>query len=343
MRNYFKILVLSSFLVLTVISCEKETGQQSQKTQQPGNAISKVASSLDDIVPAGAKLEKVTVGYEFDTAGSPMYVDGELYFTNNNFDPADKSATIKMDKAGQYHVLRPDNGVTTTLQLSGKGTFYACEMLGHRVIEMGMDGTVLRVVAGEYNGKRIDGPNDLYVDRKGGIYFTDSQFIAGQEKMQETPAVYYVKPDGSIIRVIDDVVFPNGVWLSPDEKTMYLCNTRDKYLLAYDVNADGTVSNGRNFVELQLNPDVIGNDSPESGADGMIVDSAGNIYVATTKMLGIQVFNSAGKHLGNIPCPVATNNVIFGGPDMKTLYVSAADGIYKIQLKIPGLIMPQSS
>jgi len=329
------VFMLSVFLVFTAVSCDKKTEQQHQ------GSVMKQVSGLDAIIPAGAKLEKVTIGYEVDTAGSPLYADGEVYFTNNNFDPADKSATIKMDTSGNFHVLRTDNGVTTTLQNSGKGTIYACEMLGHRVIEMDMKGNVIRVVAGEYNGKRIDGPNDIYVDRKGGIYFTDSQFIAGQEKMQETPAVYYVRPDGSIIRVIDDVEFPNGVWLSLDEKTMYLCNTRDKYLLAYDVNPDGTVTNGRNFIELQLNPEVIGADSKESGSDGMIVDSAGNIFVATTKMLGIQVYNSSGKHLGNIMCPAATNNVIFGGPDMKTLYVSAKDGIYKIRVKIPGVRMPQ--
>lgn len=341
MQHHIITFLLLIVLLFTVFSCDKNSGQQNQKASQSESSVSKITTGLGTIIPAGAKLEKVTAGYEFDTAGSPMYIDGELYFTNNNFDPADRSATIKMDKTGQYHVLRTDNGVTTTLQKSGRGTLYACEMLGHRVVEMDPDGKILRVIAGEYNGKRIDGPNDIYVDRKGGIYFTDSQFIAGQEKMQETPAVYYIKPDGSIIRVIDDVEFPNGVWLSPDEKTMYLCNTRDKYLLAYDVNPDGTVSNGRNFVELQLNPEVIGSDSKESGADGIIVDSAGNIFVATTKMLGIQVFDSAGNHLGNIPCPAATNNVIFGGPDMKTLYVSAADGIYKIPVKIPGLNMPQ--
>jgi gluconolactonase len=333
--KYRNLLLVISLLLpgMALISCDN---QSQVEVDLPQKAI----SGLDSILPAGAKLENVTKGYEFDTAGSPQYADGDLYFTNNIFDPPEKSWTIKMDKAGEFHVLRKDNGVTTTIQHSGKGTFYCCEMLGHRVIEMDRDGSVIRVVCGEYNGKRVDGPNDIVVDRKGGIYFTDSQFIAGQEKMQETPAVYYVKSDGSAIRVIDDIVFPNGIMLSPDEKTLYIANTQRKYLLAYDVHPDGTVSNGRNFAELELK----GEENIEkgfSGADGMAVDSAGNIYVATTQGLGIQVIDSKGNHLGNILCPVATNNCNFGGEDLKTLYVSAKDGIYSIPVKIPGLKQPQ--
>ena len=319
-------------LFVAVFSCDKKT--------ETAPEVQKQVSGLDTIIPAGAKLEKVTVGYEFDTAASPLYVDGELYFTNNNFDPADRSCTIKMDPSGTYHVLREDNGVTTTQQHSGKGTIYCCEMLGHRVIEMDRDGNVLRVVCGEYNGRRIDGPNDIVVDSKGGIYFSDSQFIAGREKMQETPAVYYVRPDGSVLRVIDNVTFPNGLGLSPDGKTLYVANTLDRYLLAYDVNPDGTVTNGRNFAEHELSQKNIDEGTNKSGADGMAVDSKGKIYVATTEGLGIQVFDPDGNHLENIPCPAATNNCNFGGADMKTLYVSAKDGIYKIPVKIPGFKMP---
>ena len=316
--------------LLVFVFCEKKTEFSARKAAPEAKK-----SGLNDVCFPGAKLEKVTIGYEFDTAGSPCYADDVLYFTNNNFDKPEKSRVITMDAQGTYSVIRPNNGVTTSIISTGTGNFYCCEMLGHRVIEIDRNGKVLRVAAGEYNGKRIDGPNDMVLDRKGGLYFTDSQFIAGKPRMQETPAVYYVKPDGAVIRIIDDIEFPNGVDLSPDGKTLYVANTRGVYILAYDVLDNGTVTNGRNFTEVELTPENI--ESGESGADGMVVDSAGNLYVATTKGLGIQVFNSRGEKLGNISCPTPTNNCCFGGEDLKTLYVSAKDGIYKIPVKIPGL------
>lgn len=315
-----------------------------QPAEKPETAKQQAAapSGLDAVIEAGAALEKLPIDYAFDTAGSPCWVDGTVFLTNNNFDPAEASKTFKFTADGTLHELRIDNGVTTTIQQSGKGTLYCCEMLGHRVVEMDYDGNILRVVAGEYNGKRIDGPNDICVDKKGGIYFTDSQFIAGQEKMQDKPAVYYVKPSGEIIRIIDDIAFPNGLWLSPDETILYVANTHGRYLLAYDVNADGTVLNGRDFAEVKIPQELIDKGELQCGADGVVVDSAGNIYVATTKGFGIQVIDKNGNHLGNILCDAVTNNVNFGGPDLKTLYISAKDGIYTIRTKIAGEKAPRS-
>lgn len=290
------------------------------------------ANHLNSILAEGTVLEKVTEGYEFDTAGSPLYMNGALYFTNNNFDSPDELSRIfRMEADGSVDTLRSGNNVTTTLKASGNGTIYACEMLGHRVVELDTDGQVLNVVTGEYGGSRIDGPNDLVVDGRGGLYFSDSQFIAGRETMQPGPAVYYVSPDGEITRVIDDVEFPNGLALSPGGQTLYVANTQGVQILAYDVEADGTVSGGRPFVAAELSED-----SEISGADGMGMDSLGNLYVATTQGLGIQVFSPGGDHLGNIEVPSVTNNVSFGGEDGKTLYISAQDGIYRIGLQVEG-------
>lgn len=289
---------------------------------------------LESIIPAGAALEKVTGDTVFDTAGSPCWHRGTLFFTNNNFDDLTKSRVMRMDASGAVRIIRANNGMTATLKPNRAGNLLACEMIGHRIVEMDAEGKVLRTVADRYGGKRIDGPNDMVLDAKGGFWFTDSQFIGKEEKMQDRPAVYYVRPDGTVLRVADGVPFPNGLALSPDGGTLYLADTQGKYLLAYTVRPDGALTNRRNFAELALT--AANAEKGYSGADGVATDRAGNVYVATTQGIGVQVFDKTGKHLGDIACPAPTNNCAFGGPDMKTLYISAKDGIYRIAVRNPG-------
>jgi gluconolactonase len=323
-----------------------------QKKEQPAvqkeAAVPTQVTGIEAILSPDAKMEKVTAGIEFDTAATPLYADGELYFTNTTFEQPERCRTMKLDRNGQIHILMGNNGLVSAIQHSGRGTFYCCEMLGHRVVETDRNGIVIHVVAGEFDERRIDGPNDLTVDSKGGIYFTDSQFIGKEQKVQDTPAVYYINPGGFVVRIIDDLEFPNGIELSPDEKILYVVNTRGektkgRFVRAYDVLEDGTVTNGRDFAEIQFAPEESAKPDGAGGADGTAVDSAGNLYVATTKGIGVQVFDSSGKHLGNIPCPSVTNNISFGGEDMKTLYISAKDGIYKIPVKIPGVMVPKAA
>lgn len=325
-HNRISLVTIIFLSTVLIMSC----AQQGENENTPPDLI-------PGIVASDAVLTKVTSGMTFNTAGSPLYLDGYLYFTNNNFEAPEVSRTFRLSPSGKIDTLISDNGVMTTLWPSLHGTIYACEMLGHRVVELNKDGEILRVVAGEYQGKRIDGPNDIVIDKKGGLYFSDSQFIAGREKMQETPAVYYVKPDGAIIRVIDDIEFPNGMALSPDGATMYIANTPGEFLVAYDVSPDGTLENRRNFAAVEL----VHAGEP-GGADGMAVDLEGNIYVATTRGLGIQVFNHKGVHLGNITVPTPANNVSFGGDDHKTLYISAQDGIYSIPVEVEGYVIDRT-
>lgn len=320
LSSSFKISLLLLF-VIAAADCSRRSTDQSDRDGLP-----------DEIVSEEARPNKVTGDYEFDSTNSPLYMDGNLYFTNNNFDNPEQSRTHRLSAAGELDTLAVDNGVVTSLQASGKGTMFACEMLGHRVVELDRDANVIRVVAGEFNGRRIDGPNDIVVDSKSGLYFSDSQFIAGGEKMQETPAVYYVNSQGEVIRVIEDIEFPNGMGLSPDGTTLYVANTRGTHLLAYDVNGDGTVDNRRNFAAVKM-----AEGAEQSGADGMAIDSEGNLYLATTQGLGVQVFNDTGEYLGRISLPATINNVNFGGADGKTLYISAQDGIYSIPTRIAGL------
>ena len=336
-------LVCSLILVMFItLSCGQ--GDQQPAVSSTPSMVPAVTASIDEIVPAGATLKKITGDIEFDTGGSPCWMGGELYFTNNIFDPRENAKTFRMSAGCEGMVIRQPNGVTTSLHNSGNGTLYCCEMIGHRVTEIDKDGNVIRTVAGEFGGKRLDGPNDMVLDAKGGIYFTDSRFSPGEELVQDTPAVYYVKPDGSLIRVIDDLSFPNGVELSPGGDVLYVMNTRGEdngeAVYAFDVNADGTVSNKRVFCKVKLTEENAAKEDGTSGADGCGVDSAGNLFVCTTQGIGIQIFNAEGTPLGVINTDKAINNMCFGGPDLKTLYASVKDGIYSIELNIPGLPDP---
>ena len=164
--------------------------------------------------------------------------------------------------------------------------------------------------------------------------------------------MYYRTPEGKVIRVIepDEFAMPNGVLLSPDGKTLYVNNTyddeewwnvdsdKDNFIWAYDVNKNGSVSNGRKFVELYMIPEVLDRKGKTSGADGMTIDELGNLYVAT--FMGLQIFSSKGEFIGIVNFPVYPVSCCFGGEDMKTIYATCYDKIYRIRTNVRGLEYP---
>jgi len=174
----------------------------------------------------------------------------------------------------------------------------------------------------------FDALNDMALDKRGGVYFTDTQ------------GIYYLPPGGSVTKIIDEVPRPNGVVLSPDERTLYVHNKDGVYMLAFDVAPDGTISNRRNFARYK-SVRIPGHADPswneDNGADGMAVDSEGRVYAATN--VGVEVFSPRGDLLGVIPVQWGAENnrirhpqnLAFGGPDRKTLYMVGAASIYKVR------------
>src|SRR5471030_1908752 len=316
-------------------------------------------AAYNAIIPKDAKVElfidgtKTKPGLTF-TEG-PKWMNGKLYFSNMYFDQAfngspQKSSTVEASPNGSYRYITAGKMQTNGLYPYKNGHLIACDMMGHRVVEMTTTGNVVKVIADKYDGKSLDGPNDLVADAKGGVYFTDPQFTMDKVKFQPGRTVYYVAPDGKITRLVppNDFAMPNGLLLSQDGKTLYINNTYDKdstypvksnkdnFLWAYDVNADGTISNGRKFAEIFLPGNVLDRKAKSSSADGMAIDKQGNIYIAT--YYGVQIFNNKGKFVGMINLPSFPVSVCFGDADMKTLFIVSYNQVYKINTNMTGYV-----
>jgi gluconolactonase len=177
------------------------------------------------------------------------------------------------------------------------------------------------------------GANDLVVDRKGGVYFTQPN----------ERNVGYILPDGKGMKIVaQDITRPNGIQLSPDEKILYVNDARGEYLLAYDVQPDGSVTNRRNFAKYhQVNTSsAFGDTGPglqfrvTSCADGLAVDNEGRVYNAGCN--GIQVYSPQGQHLGTIPTARVVQNLAFAGPEKKTLYLVGRNAAWKVEMDAQG-------
>ena len=311
------------------------------------------------IIPEDAKLDlfidgtKTKPGLTFSEG--PKWMNGKVYFSNMYFDQKwtgspKKSSTIELDPNGTYKYITEGKMQTNGLYPYKNGNLLVCDMLGHRVIEMTTKGQVVKVLADKYDGKSLDGPNDIITDAKGGIYFTDPQFTMEAVKFQPGRAVYYLSPAGKLIRLLEPNAFamPNGVVLSPDGKTLFINNTYDdetwypvksdkkNYIWAYDVNPDGTIKNGRQFAKLFLTENVLNRKGKSTSADGMAIDKLGNLYVGT--YYGVQIFNSKGEFVGMINVPSFPVSLCFGDKDMKTLYIVSYNWVYKIRTNMEGFV-----
>lgn len=323
--------------------------------------MGKRLASFHAIIPEQARVELVADGAKkgpgLTFTEGPKWVKGKLYFSNMYFDQKwngdpKKSAVVEMEPNGSYLYVSYGKMQTNGIFPLRNGNLAVCDMFGHRLIEMTTQGKIVRTLAGTYEGKFVDGPNDLVADAKDGIYFTDPQFTPDLRKSQPGRSVYYLTPEGKVLRVIEPNAFamPNGVLLSPDGKTLYINNTyddeewwnvnsdKDNFIWAYDVNEDGTLASGRKFAELFLTPEVLDRKGKSTSADGMAIDELGNIYVATD--IGLQIFGDKGEFIGIVNFPVFPVSCCFGDEDLKTIYATCYNKIYRIRTKVKGLEYP---
>jgi gluconolactonase len=284
-----------------------------------------------EIVPNGAKLEKLWGAGSF-TEGPAYGPGGCLYFSDIG------NRIMKFDlKTGKTTVFREPSGRSNGMIFDTKGRLIACEGANtggkRRVSITELDGTV-KTLADKWMGKRFNSPNDLTIDTKGRIYFTDPRYVGDEPREIDTESVYRIDPDGTVTQIIKDVQKPNGITLSPDMKRLYLADSNPKgnqHLLVFPLKDDGTVGKGK----------ILHDFGKQRGIDGMRVDTKGNIYGAagTGKTGGVYVFNPDGKQLAFIPTPETPTNCCFGGKDHRWLYVTAGVSLYRIRLNVPGFAL----
>ncbi len=308
-----------------------------------------------EVLAPGAKPQKIAEGFTF--AEGPTWLDGKLYFSDMWFkdhkagdwtgSPAN-SRLIVMEPDGKWRVLAKGMQSNGTI-MAANGHLIVCDMFGHRVVEVDpANGKVVKVLLEKIDGKRLDGPNDLVMDARGGLYITDPQFTPEAKKFNAGPQLYYLAPDGKarIVVPAGEFAFPNGVEISPDGKTAYVNNSwsrpGENFVWAYDVADDGSLSNKRRFAEMNLSGEVLSAPKPDdrfdSSGDGTAVDSDGRYYVATKT--GVQIFQPDGTFVGTIWAPQYPVNLTFGGPDNSTLYMVGESSAWMIPTKVHGFRNP---
>ena len=281
-------------------------------------------AGLENLVEPG-KPERIATGFRH-TEGPVWHPDGFLLFSD-----IPGNTIYKWTPNGKVEKFRSPSGHSNGLTYDKQGNLIACEHSNRRVSRTEPDGTIVTLV-NEYGGKRLNSPNDLVIKSDGSIFFTDPPYgltakygIPGKQEL-DFQGVYQLLPNGKTLKLLaDDLYRPNGLAFSPDEKVLYVTDSIGrKGIYAFDVRLDGTLANRRIFVHLAGYP------------DGIKIDVKGNLYV-TNYWSSVQIFDSNGKHLGDIVTPEGTTNCAFGGPDYKTLFITTRTSVYSVQLKIQGI------
>lgn len=294
-------------------------------------AVDTVAPDIKGVVAGGTKVQVLKEGLN-GTEGPIAMPDGSVIFSETT-----ANRTIKIDKDGNFSTFLENTGGANGLSFDSEGRLFATHVpWGGTKISIIYPEAAKKVLVDNYDGKPFGRANDLTVAKNGGVYFTDSANATPMPPggLPLPAAFYYLPPRATkAIQILSDVAFPNGVILSRDEKTLYLNNTNGEYLIAFDVQPDGSLKNRRNFAKYEgVTTNAAG--VPVSGADGMTLDNQGRLYVAAAN--GVQVFSPQGQHLGTIPMPRPPQNLAFAGPDKKTLYVVGRGVASKVQMIAQG-------
>ncbi len=263
------------------------------------------------------KVESVATG--FPGAEGPVWSrDGYLLFSDfenkniHKYDPAKGVSLFRSDSQGA-------NGNT----LDRKGRLYTCEYVARRVTRTSKSGKV-EVLVDRFEGKRFNAPNDIVVRRDGHVYFTDPLFTPLDKRDLDFYGVYHWTPGGKLEAIAKPKGRPNGIALSPDGRVLYVANTDEQNVRAYDLDKAGRASNERVLIEKL-----------PSRPDGMRVDAKGNLFFTGR---AIAVYSAKGEALGQIELPEGARNCAFGDADFRTLYITGQNSLFRVRLETPGAV-----
>lgn len=284
-------------------------------SQKPALNVPRAEGS---VIAPGAKLEKLAGGFEF-TEGPTSDRDGNVFFTDQ---PNNRILKWSMD--GKLSTFLQPAGRSNGMYFDARGNLLACADEKTELWSIAPDGT-RTVLAREFAGKPLNGPNDVWERPDGALYFTDPFYKRDwwdhSMRPQDSEQVYFLSADRRrLIRVTTDLVQPNGIIGTPDGRTLFVADIRAGRTYGFDIQPDGTLTNKRLRCEL--------------GSDGMTLDTEGNLYLTGQ---GVSVFDTNGKKVGQIDVPEPwTANVCFGGRDHQTLFITASKGLYAIRLRVRG-------
>jgi gluconolactonase len=272
-----------------------------------------------DLIAKNAVLTKLSDQYSF-TEGPAADKKGNIYFTDQP-----NNRIMKWSVNGELSVYMENAGRANGLYFDREGNLLACADEKNEIWKIDQNKKIT-VVVNDFEGKRLNGPNDLWVDPKGGIYFTDPfykrDYWKHTSKEIEKECVYYLSPDKSkITNVANDLVKPNGIIGTSDGKALYVADIEANKTYSYTINNDGSLGEKTLFTE--------------SGSDGITIDEFGNIYL-TGK--GVTIFNPKGEKIAHIDVPEPwTANVCFGGKKFKTLFITAGKAVYTLEMTVRGM------
>jgi gluconolactonase len=297
----------------------------------------KLDPALDALIDVNARLEVVSSDFakgDSPATEGPVWIaersdpdGGHFVFTDSRrtrlarWSPGTGLAQA-YDLKKMLGTLDPERSSSSGLAVDPQGRIVFCTSGRHAVVRIEADGKAT-ILAEKFEGKQLNNPNDITIAKNGTIFFTDN---SRDESGQMPPTVYRLK-DGQLTPMVKGLQGPNGLTLSPDNKTLYVNDIRRRLVFRYDVGPGDSVSNERLFIDMSK-------EKAEGGNDGMRTDSRGNVYDSGPG--GVWIISPDGKHLGTILTPDRVSNLSFGGSDGKTLFMTGRSSIMTIRVKVGG-------